>query len=104
MASCVVEQKLGYEMPTRETIIDQIQLAQSSMFLYAALPVFSEWLIEKGWTLCYYDLEQVGGWPAYVGLTLLYLALVEIGVSGWLYDACSCKTMLESSVGWICVA
>jgi hypothetical protein len=36
-----VLQKLGYEMPSRETIVDQIQLAQASMFLYAALPVFS---------------------------------------------------------------
>jgi hypothetical protein len=35
-------------------MIDQIQLAQGSIFMYAGLPVFSEWLIEEGYTRVYY--------------------------------------------------
>jgi hypothetical protein len=75
------EQKQGYEMPSREVIWDQIQLAQASMFLYAALPVLSEWFVENKLTLCYYYLDEVGGWPYYLLWTVLYLALVEVGVS-----------------------
>ena len=74
-------QSQGYEMPSAEVIKDQIQLAQASMFLYAALPVLSEWFIEQGWTRCYYTIEEIGGWPYYLAFTLLYLALVEVGVS-----------------------
>jgi len=70
----------GFERPSGATIRDQVQLAQASMFLYAALPVFSEWLIESGWTLCYFDVAEVGGWPQYAAFTLLYLALVEVGI------------------------
>jgi len=51
------------------------------MFMYAALPVFSEWLIEEGYTKCYYYIDDVGGWGYYALLTLLYLAIVEVGVS-----------------------
>jgi hypothetical protein len=40
----------GKGMPTSETIRDQMQLAQCSMFLYAGLPVLSEWFIEEGFT------------------------------------------------------
>jgi hypothetical protein len=41
-------------LPTWTTMIDQIQLAQGSIFMYAGLPVFSEWLIEEGYTRVYY--------------------------------------------------
>jgi Delta7-sterol 5-desaturase len=70
----------GFEKPSGATIRDQVQLAQASMFLYAALPVFSEWLIESGWTLCYFHVAEVGGWAQYAVFTLLYLALVEVGI------------------------
>ncbi len=70
----------GFEKPSRATIWDQVQLAQASMFLYAALPVLSEWFIENGWTQCYYYIEEVGGWPFYLAFTLLYMVLVEVGV------------------------
>lgn len=72
--------KQGAKMPSREIIIDQITLAQLSMFMYAALPVFSEWLIEEGYTLCYWSIEEIGGWPTYLIYTTLYLACVEIGI------------------------
>ncbi|KAG5179954.1 sterol C-5 desaturase [Tribonema minus] len=70
----------GQLLPTRETIVDQIMLAQASLFMYAGLPVLSEWLIEEGYTRAYYSISEVGGWPQYVALTLLYLTLVEIGI------------------------
>jgi hypothetical protein len=42
------------QIPTRETILDQVALAQSSLFVYAGLPVLSEWLIEEGYTRVYF--------------------------------------------------
>ena len=46
-------------MPSWETILDQIQLAQASMLLYAGLPVLSEWFIENGMTQCYFYIDEV---------------------------------------------
>lgn len=68
------------DFPSGETMLDQILLAQSSMILYAGLPVFSEWLIEEGYTRAYYSISDVGGWKWYIALTVLYLCCVEIGV------------------------
>lgn len=70
----------GFEKPSKATIRDQIQLAQASMFLYAALPVLAEWFIENGWTHVYYRVEEIGGWGYYLAFTLLYLAMVEVGI------------------------
>ena len=70
----------GFEKPSAATIKDQIQLAQGSMFLYAALPVLAEWFVEKGWTVCYYYIEDIGGWSYYLAFTLLYMSMVEVGV------------------------
>jgi len=72
--------KKGRAFPTRETIIDQMQLAQSSLFIYAGLPVFSEYLIESKFTKAYYYVDEVGGWGYYALYFLCYLTLVEIGV------------------------
>lgn len=69
-----------YKRADKPIMWDQVALAQVSLFMYAALPVFSEWLIEEGYTKVYWSVEDVGGWPQYFGLTLLYLSLVEIGV------------------------
>lgn len=66
--------------PTRETIKDQIWLAQRSMFLYVALPVFSDWLIEGGYTYCYYSMEEIGGFGWWLVFTLIYFATVEVGI------------------------
>lgn len=67
------------QLPSKGVIFDQIRLAQSSIFIYAGLPVFSEWLIEEGYTRVYYRISEVG-FPAYLCLTLLYLACVEVGI------------------------
>lgn len=70
----------GRPFPSTETIVDQMQLAQASMFLYAALPILSEFLIENGFTKVYFYTEQVGGVGGYLALLALYLFLVEIGI------------------------
>jgi hypothetical protein len=40
--------------------------------MYAALPVFSSWLIETGWTRAYWSVDQVGGIGPYLLYTLAY--------------------------------
>jgi len=70
----------GRPFPARETIIDQMQLAQFSIFLYAALPILSEFLIESKLTKTYYYIDQVGGWGMYAAWFVVYLTLVEIGI------------------------
>uniref|UniRef100_A0A7S2GVH5 Fatty acid hydroxylase domain-containing protein n=1 Tax=Octactis speculum TaxID=3111310 RepID=A0A7S2GVH5_9STRA len=70
----------GYPMPSTEIIREQIMVAQMSIFCYAALPVFSEWLIEHNYTLVYWSISEIGGWPQYLIFTAIYLSLVEIGI------------------------
>mmetsp|Transcript_3684 Transcript_3684/g.5502 ORF Transcript_3684/g.5502 Transcript_3684/m.5502 type:complete len:199 (+) Transcript_3684:2-598(+) len=60
--------------------MDQIWLAQRSMFFYVMLPVFSDYIIEEGWTQVYYTLEDIGGVMPYISWLFVYLALVEIGI------------------------
>jgi lathosterol oxidase len=61
-------------------MIDQMVVAQSSMFLYAMLPVLSEFVIESKWTRCFYYLEEVGGIVPAIMYFILYIMIVEIGV------------------------
>ena len=68
------------EFPSNETIIDQMKLAQSSLVLYAALPVLSEYFIENKFTRTYFYIEEVGGWGLYSFYLALYIVLVEIGI------------------------
>jgi len=70
----------GREFPTSETLIDQMTLAQASLFIYAGLPVFSEFLIESKFTKVYYYIDEVGGWGYYFLFFFAYLSLVEIGI------------------------
>jgi Delta7-sterol 5-desaturase len=70
--------------PTTEIIRDQQKLAQASLFLYAALPICSEYLIENGYTRSYFYIAELGGsfggWYYYFINTVFYVALVEIGI------------------------
>lgn len=66
--------------PTWDTIWDQIKLAQASMMLYTVLPLIAEYVVEQGWTLCYYTVEEIGGWIPFCLYTILYFTLVEIGI------------------------
>lgn len=66
--------------PTSATIIDQICLAQSSLVVYAGLPVLSELMIENKLTRVYFYVDEVGGWIPYLGYLFAYITLVEIGI------------------------
>ncbi len=68
------------KVPTSDVIWDQIRLAQSSLLLYSSLPVFSDWLIEEGFTRTYYDVSEIGGFVPYLAATAAYFCLVEIGI------------------------
>lgn len=67
-------------LPSIEIAIDSILLAQSSLFVYASLPVISEFLIESGVTHVYFYVSDVGGWPFYFLFMAIYIFLVEVGV------------------------
>lgn len=66
--------------PSKAIIMDQIKQAQASLFIYVLLPAVSEFVIEEGYTKCYYTLEEIGGFIPYFIYTILYFALVEIGI------------------------
>jgi Delta7-sterol 5-desaturase len=68
------------DFPSSEVIIDQMLLAQSSLVMYAALPVASEFLIESKLTLTYFYVEEVGGWMWYGIYLFIYVVLVEVGI------------------------
>lgn len=70
----------GRQFPTWDCMVDQICLAQSSLLIYAGLPVISEFLIESGVTHAYFYVSDVGGWPYYFLYFFIYLAIVEVGV------------------------
>lgn len=70
----------GLKMPDAAAIRSHILLAQSSLFIYAMLPVLSEYIIANGYTKCYYYLDEVGGWGPYFAYLIAYLSLVEVGV------------------------
>jgi len=71
---------LEVQEPTKETLVDQMLLASMSLPCYAMLPVFSQIMIEEGYTKVYYSVSEVGGVWGYIVLTTLYLAFVEIGI------------------------
>ncbi|CAK0786650.1 hypothetical protein CVIRNUC_009864 [Coccomyxa viridis] len=67
------------KMPGIEDVWSQIQVATSSMPLYATLPALTEAVVERGWTRVYSRIDDVGlGW--YLGYFLLYMASVEFFV------------------------
>lgn len=69
----------GRPYPSKETIMDQMALAQSSIFVYAGLPIISEYLIENKYTRCFFYLGEVGLLPSLLYL-VVYIVLVEIGI------------------------
>eukprot|EP00349_Pseudokeronopsis_sp_Brazil_P001016 CAMPEP_0202962840 /NCGR_PEP_ID=MMETSP1396-20130829/6889_1 /ASSEMBLY_ACC=CAM_ASM_000872 /TAXON_ID= /ORGANISM="Pseudokeronopsis sp., Strain Brazil" /LENGTH=281 /DNA_ID=CAMNT_0049683647 /DNA_START=109 /DNA_END=954 /DNA_ORIENTATION=+ len=70
----------GRELPSWETFADQIILAQSSLFMYAMLPILSEFLIENGYTKTYFYISDIGGWQWYFAYLFLYVCFFEIGI------------------------
>jgi Delta7-sterol 5-desaturase len=70
----------GRPYPETSVIFDQILLAQSSIFIYAGLPVISEFLIENNYTRVYFYLSDVGGLQFYLLYLALYVVFFEIGI------------------------
>ena len=61
-------------------MVDQMKLAQSSLFIYVMLPGLSEYMIEEGYTKCVYTFDELGGFGMYLFWTAFYFVLVEIGI------------------------
>lgn len=70
----------GRPFPTSATLRHQMCLAQWSIFIYAALPVLSEFIIESGYTKVYFYISDVGGWQNYFTWLLAYVCLFELGI------------------------
>lgn len=66
-------------IPSKEPILLQIWVSMKGMPIYVSLPTLSEYMIERGWTRCYLNIDDVGV-LSYILLTFLYLALVEFGI------------------------
>lgn len=49
------------------------------MPFYCALPAVSEYMIESGWTRCFFNISEVGV-PMYLINLALYLIFVEFGI------------------------
>ncbi len=69
----------GRPYPDKGLIRNQQMLAQLSLFMYAGLPILSEYLIEEGHTKVFFYVEEVG-WKKYAIYFTAYLTLVEIGI------------------------
>ena len=61
-------------------MVNQMKLAQASLFIYVMLPGVSEYMIEEGYTKCVYTFEEMGGFAMYLFWMLVYFTFVEIGI------------------------
>ncbi|KAF3784168.1 putative Delta(7)-sterol 5(6)-desaturase [Nymphaea thermarum] len=68
----------GGSIPKKSTMLKQIWLSVKATPLFSLLPTATEYMIEKGWTMCFANIEEVG-WPIYIFYTLVYVILVEFG-------------------------
>ncbi|MEW5300108.1 MAG: hypothetical protein WDW36_003062 [Sanguina aurantia] len=68
-------------MPGQTDVFEQIKISNLSMPIYAILPMVVEMAAEKGWTMAYPRVDNVGI-PAY----LLYFTLYMLSIK-WAYKA-----------------
>ncbi|KAM0897351.1 hypothetical protein ACQ4PT_022614 [Festuca glaucescens] len=66
-------------IPTMEAMKKQIHVASVSMPFYTVLPTIYEYMIESGWTQCFFHISDVG-WAMYLVYLALYLIFVECGM------------------------
>ena len=85
------------EFPDPTLIRKQQWHAQTSLFIYAMLPVLSEILIENKVTKVYFYVDEVGGWGQYTAYFLLYIALVEIGIY-WMHRTLHTNKWLYTNI------
>jgi lathosterol oxidase len=70
----------GRPFPSWDTLKDQMIMAQWAIFIYAALPVLSEFIIESGYTKTYFYISDVGGWQNYFMYLFAYVCCFEMGI------------------------
>jgi sterol desaturase/sphingolipid hydroxylase (fatty acid hydroxylase superfamily) len=66
-------------IPTNEAMKKQIVVASKAMPFYCALPTLSEYMIESGWTRCYFNISEIG-FSMYLCYMAMYLIFVEFGI------------------------
>lgn len=66
-------------MPSWNDMREQMWVASWSLPVYALLPTLTEEAAERGWTLTYGRVSDVG-LPTYIALFVLYMCFVEFGV------------------------
>lgn len=66
-------------MPSWSDMREQMWVAAWSLPFYSLLPAVTEEIVERGWTLSYSSIADVGV-PQYIALFVLYIAFVEFGV------------------------
>jgi len=67
------------EIPTFVACVEQMTVAFLGMPLYAALPTFTEFICEQGWTMSYARISDVG-LPRYCLYFAMYMTSVEFFV------------------------
>lgn len=68
-----------HNMPSWKDMGEQMWVAFWSLPVYAMLPTLTEEVVERGWTLTYARVSDIGV-PLYVALFVLYMCFVEFGV------------------------
>ncbi|KAH8483342.1 hypothetical protein H0E87_027941 [Populus deltoides] len=66
-------------IPSNRAMLLQIHVAMKAMPWYTLLPTVSEYMIENGWTKCFFSISEVG-WFAYITYLAMYLVIVEFGI------------------------
>lgn len=66
-------------MPTWSDMREQMWVASWSLPCYSLLPALTEEIVERGWTLSYSSISDVGV-PQYIALFVMYITFVEFGV------------------------
>jgi len=66
-------------IPTMPDMVEQMKVATLAMPLYALLPAITEAIVERGWTLSYSRISDVG-MPMYILYFVLYMTSVEFFV------------------------
>ncbi|XP_078431845.1 delta(7)-sterol-C5(6)-desaturase-like [Wolffia australiana] len=66
-------------IPSNKAMLLQVMVTMKAMPLYCALPVLSEYMIQKGWTRCFPLISDIG-WPKYSVYLSIYLLICEFGI------------------------
>ena len=66
-----------------KTMVLHVKASMRSLPWFAALPTFSEYAVENGWTMCFSRISEVG-WFAYLVYIMAYIVFVEF-VTYWIH-------------------